>query len=80
MNERMTWEQMVDIFPNLWVVVQNAIMNGGDIISGEVVATMSDDEIEAYRCNHLGQGNRYRRTTEDYGYGIINSDFTNSVN
>ena len=38
---RMRWEEMVDAFPDQWVAVQNAVMDGPDVIEGDVLCAIS---------------------------------------
>ena len=79
MNVNMTWEDMVREYPDRWVAVGNAVMDGPDIVSGDVVAVKTDDEICDYEDQHLREGLRFRRTTEGDWDGIINSDFAITV-
>ena len=71
----MTWQEMVQKYPDRWVAVGDAVMNGPDIVSGNVVAVKTDDEICNYEIEHLRDGLRFRRTTEGNWDGIIDSDF-----
>ena len=34
MENRMTWEEMAKKYPDQWVVVKDAVMDGPDIVSG----------------------------------------------
>lgn len=77
-KRRMTWSEMVKAYPDMWVVVTNAVMDGPDIVSGDVVTVKSDDDIGAFRI-----ANRkkyvYRRTTEGFFNGITGSSIVISV-
>ena len=74
---RMTWDQMVETYPDMWVAIANPIMDGDhhDILKGDVVDAVSDDEISRFRSEHRGQGLEYRRTTESGWNGMFYADF-----
>lgn len=61
----LSWNQMVSMYPNLWVVIKNAVMDGPDVIEGEVVTTKTDDEICGYEDAHDNEGYLFRRTSEE---------------
>ena len=44
-NKRMSWDEMVKEYPDRWVVIKNAEMNGPGIVSGIIVTVKTDDEI-----------------------------------
>ena len=77
--ETMTWEEMVKKYPDQWVVIENAVMDGADIVSGTVVDVKSDDDIIPFRVNNQKKGYKFYRTTEGDFYGIIDADFSISV-
>ena len=72
----MKWQDMVKSYPDRWVAVGNAIMDGPNSVSGDVVAVKTDEEISDYEVEHLREGLRFRRTTEGNWDGIIDSDLT----
>lgn len=78
MPTRMTWDQMVDSYPDQWLAISNPVMDGDypDIMEGDVVAVLSDDEICAFKAGHRGQDLEYRRTTESPWNGIVYADFS----
>lgn len=71
-EQKMTWEEMVKVYPDRWVVVKNAVMDGPDIVSGTLVEVKKDDDIIEYRAHHPRKGLVFRRTTEEAVSGIIN--------
>ena len=77
MRERMTWDQMVERYPDRWVAVANPVFDGNhpDILEGDVVAVLTDDEISAYELAHQGENLIYDRTTESGWNGIFYADF-----
>ncbi len=77
-KQRMSWDEMVENFPNKWVVVANPVMDGDapDIIEGDVIAVVSDEDIGDYRASHRNQGLKYRRTTESGRNGMFYADFS----
>ena len=75
---RMTWDEMVNAYPDMWVVIANPIMDGEapDILEGDVVDVVSDDDIGDYKESHRNQGLKYRRTTESGWNGMFYEDFS----
>ncbi len=75
---RMTWDEMVNTYPDMWVVIANPIMDGEapDILEGDVVDVVSDDDIGDYKESHRNQGLKYRRTTESGWNGMFYADFS----
>ena len=71
----MTWNSMVENYPNMWVVIKNPVMDGPDVIKGEVITAKSDDEICDYEDSHDNEGLIFRRTTDDEWNGTIRTDF-----
>ena len=55
MKERITWEEMVKRYPDQWVVLEDAEMDGS-----------TDDEIDSYFLETFKAGKRYikERTTD----------------
>ena len=80
-KERMTWDEMVRAYPDKWVAVADAVMDGDspDILDGIVVAVLSDYDIDDYELNNLDKGYKFRRTTEGFFNGITGSSITISV-
>ncbi|MBQ7507151.1 MAG: hypothetical protein IJT05_07475 [Lachnospiraceae bacterium] len=76
--QRMTWEQMVEAYPDKWVAIRNPIMDGEhpDILEGDVVTVLSDDEISEYEASHQDQNLTYCRTTESGWNGMFYADFS----
>ena len=80
MNEKMTWEEMVKKYPNQWVIVKDAVMDGPDIVSGIVVAVKSDSEIIPFRLSNTHKDYEICRTTEGWFNGVIDTDLSIAVN
>jgi hypothetical protein len=62
MPERLTWEQIVDRYPNQWVALTDVEYLNNDKInveSGIVVANMTDDEYIDKRVSFIKQGLYY---------------------
>ena len=76
---KMSWDEMVEKYPNQWVVVKDATMDGPDVLSGTLVAVKNDDEIGKYEVDHLDMGYKFRRTTEGFWNGITGSSIVISV-
>ncbi len=74
-NKYYTWEQMVEMFPDKWVVVENAKLDSGRFIeAGELIAICDDNEVDKFiiECYEMGKKIDYERTTEEGSLGIIN--------
>ena len=78
MRERMTWDQMVERYPDRWVAVANPVFDGNhpDILEGDVVAVLTDDEVSQYKADHSEQNIIYDRTTSSGWSGIFYADFS----
>lgn len=50
-NRNMTWDEMVEEFPDKWVVLSSHTGWGPDIETGTVIAVLSDDEYDDYAKN-----------------------------
>ena len=61
---RLTWDEMVSTYPDQWVAVKDAEMDGADIISGEVVAAKSDRAMRKFRILNRHTGLVFRRTSD----------------
>lgn len=84
MEERIyTWNELVEKFPNKWVVVEDAeLTEGGFIESGRLIGVCDDTEIDEFviSCYKSNKNINYERTTEGSGVGIVNvEDFEYSV-
>ncbi len=80
MNERMTWDQLVSLYPDRWVVLKDTEKEGPDIISGILIAVKTDEEIIEFENSHLREGYEFWRTTEGDFYGIVDLDINIAVN
>ena len=74
--KRMTWDEMVTAYPDKWIAVQNAVMDGPDVMEGDVLCAVNDEDIGAYEDAHDGEGLIYRRTTESGWNGMFYADFS----
>lgn len=78
-DNRMTWDEIVNKYPNMWVAIKDAEIDGSDILSGIVVAVKSDNDIDDFRIKNIRKGYRFRRTTEGFFNGITGSSIVISV-
>lgn len=76
---RMTWNEMVDKYPDMWVAVKDAQMDGPDIVSGIVVAVLSDIDVGQFRIKNKRKGLVFSRTTEGFFNGVTGSSIIISV-
>ncbi len=74
----MTWDEMVEKYPDMWVAIANPVMDGDhpDILEGDVVDVIHDDDIGDYETSHRNMGLKFRRTTEGEFGGIISAGFS----
>ncbi len=70
--EHLTWEEIIEKYPDCWVALANCNMLYGGIQDADIVAVLADDEVDDFRVKNWGTGYRYRRTTERTGVGVIN--------
>ena len=57
-NKFYTWEQLVELYPDKWVVVENAeLTRGGFIKAGELIAVGNHSEIDDFvvKCYIAGR-------------------------
>ena len=73
MDERMTWDEMVQRYPDKWVVVKDAEKSGPDVLSGILVTVVDDDDIGDYMADNFRKGYDFARTTEDVFYPFVQS-------
>ena len=75
MDKPMTWNNMVEEYPNMWLAIKNAEMDGPNIITGIVFAVLTDDEIIDYEDEHGDEGLIFRRTKGGVSNGPIRANF-----
>lgn len=64
-----TWEEVVRKYPSRWVLFSKANLRGSDVVSGQILAVVTDDELQDYLDNHYNEIAFYSRTTEDCAEG-----------
>ena len=69
MPERLTWEQMVEKYPDKWLALLDCKYyddkSEATIIEARIYKVFdTDDEYEKFRIENIGKGYRYRSTTE----------------
>ena len=75
MDRPVTWESMVEQYPDKWLAIKDAQLDGPDIISGIIYAVMTDDEIIDYEDQHGDEGLIFRRTKGGVSNGPIRANF-----
>lgn len=75
----MTWDAIIEKYPDRWVVLTNVVFDGVDVVSADVVDVKPDAEISAYKAKHRADGYIFRRTTEEDWNGIIVTSFITST-
>ena len=74
-KRRITWEDAVRDYPNMWVVFKNTEKSGANPISGILVDVKSDDEIIPYKVANHQNGYDFYRTTEEQCGVLKDVDF-----
>lgn len=66
MEGRLTWEEIVERYPDRWVGLRDCVMDGADIVSAVVECVCTDDEQDAKICEYARAkiGLTWDRTTE----------------
>lgn len=73
-GKRLTWEEAVDIFPDLWVAFKECKMSGIDIEDGILVDVIDDKDIKIYMKQHFDENMFIDRTTENCVVGYIHGE------
>ncbi len=65
LGKEMAWEEMVKLFPGLWVFVTDYKIDG-DIVKGVIAGVYTDEESDDFyiECLDKGMDVRCERTTE----------------
>lgn len=74
MAERLTWDQMVEKYPDKWLALDNCKYDKDDgitIIEADILKKFDTDaEYENFRLDNFGKGYEYRYTTEPVISGV----------
>ena len=71
-----TWEDVVKLYPAMWVVFDKAELKHGKVVEGNIMAILPDEEVISFRHIHHNEIKLALRTTEsvrftdDNGYVI----------
>lgn len=71
MGERYEWNELVSKYPDKWLVLKDCEMHKGDIVSAVLVKVLGNKEIDDYMAQNIGNGYRYRRTSEETFGGLV---------
>jgi hypothetical protein len=63
-GKRMTWDDMVECLPDLWVVIRDYGFKDGNITDGIITDILTDDEIENKPQKYRDEKYVCIRTTE----------------
>ena len=77
MNERLTWKEMNDKYPDRWLILKDAEYERGiDLVKGTVVKVCTDDEIDSVLVELLRKGDIFDkiRTTPGIPAGALLCD------
>ena len=73
-REYRTWDELVELYPYKWVVVEDAKLSyGGAIASGYLIGVCEDTEVDDFikSCYDAGKYIKYARTIEGGWAGFI---------
>lgn len=73
-GKRLTWEEVVDIFPDLWVALKDCRMSGIDVEDGILVDVIADKDVKGYMKQHFDENIFIDRTTESCVVGYIHGE------
>lgn len=73
-GKRLTWDEAVEIFPDLWVVFKDCVMSGIDLENGILVDVLKDKDIAVYMKEHFDEDLFIDRTTENGIVGYIHGE------
>ena len=59
-----TWEEIVALYPMMWVVFDKATVKHGRVVEGHIMAILPDEEVIAYELIHDDEIELSLRTTE----------------
>ena len=74
MRERLLWDDIIERYPDRWVILDDVDMDGSTVISGVVVQSCNDEEINDAYFRTVIDGHHYikERTSELPYAGVIN--------
>ena len=73
-NKYHTWEELVELYPDKWVVVENPKLTpAGFIKSGELIAVGDKSETDDFmvECYKEGRNIEHQRTTDVGSVGVL---------
>lgn len=75
MAERLTWEQMVQKYPDKWLALYNCRyyddLSEATIVEATIFKVFhTEEEYEKFLIDNIGRGYRYRYTTEPVISGV----------
>ena len=72
-GKRLSWDEIVQMFPNRWVGVSDYKFRGADLESGVLQAVCPDDKISEYALPLYKKGLKiyWDRTTELEGANVL---------
>lgn len=73
-GKRLTWDEAVDIFPDLWVAFKDCKMSGIDFENGILVDVIADQDLAIYMKQHFNENVFIDRTTENSIVGYIHGE------
>lgn len=70
-GKQLTWDEVVKLFPDLWVAFKDCEYHKVTFIRGTLVDVIEDKDRIDYMNKHWGEGLHIDRTTEESGGGYI---------
>ncbi len=71
-GKRLSWNEVVNLFPDLWVTLEDYIYTDKDVINEILEDVIQDKDIDDYMYAHSDEDSFTLRTTEGNFGGYIN--------
>lgn len=72
-SNNMTWEQVQEQIPNVWVAITKDEMSHNRLVRGRILEIVNDDDATELICKYAGDSSvRVSRTTIGLNVGYLN--------
>lgn len=78
-GQRITWENLVLLFPNQWVALKDCKYTGIDVSEGILVNVIDDENVTQYMAEHDKEYEHIERTTEGLSGGYIHAEIRENI-
>lgn len=73
-RKQLTWDEVVDLFPDLWVVFKDCEYENIDFIKGTLIDVIEDKDRIEYMNKHQKEEIYIDRTTDSLSSGYIHAE------